>query len=81
MEMLRHHSHGFNLEATSDATDYLTLKEKVKNGDFLEHQKLVGDWEPHAIEPKEPLRHVDKVTDYWFQSGSFTNNNLQNKVP
>ena len=49
--MLRHHSHGFNLEENSldVPQEFLSAKEKVKKGEHLDQQKLVEDWEPHAI--------------------------------
>ena len=48
--MLRKQSHGFNLEQVNgfDA-EYEQVKNKLRNGDFLEKQKHVADWEPHAI--------------------------------
>ena len=85
MRMLRHRSHGFNLEATgsgkSDSNglevlpEFLSVKAKLKNGEHLESKKLVADWEPHAIKAKAPITEAKKVTDYWFRSEHFGNQN------
>ena len=85
MRMLRHRSHGFNLEATgsgkSDSNglevlpEFLSVKAKLKNGEHLESKKLVADWEPHAIQATAPITEAKKVTDYWFRSEHFGNQN------
>lgn len=43
----------------------------------------MADWEPYAIQPKEPFTEnsdVKQVTDYWFQSGTFLGKDQHKKV-
>ena len=75
MEMLRHHSHGFNLETSvSPSTDlyshFNSVKEMLKNGDFLDTHEHVEDWGSRPIQPNKPT-DLEKITDYIYSTSSF----------
>ena len=78
MRLLRKQSHGFNLQSKQIANglELEQVKEMLRSGDYLEKQKHYADWTPHSLPTKEPLTEEDvkKVSDYWYRSASFLDN-------
>jgi len=60
--------------ANSHFHEFDTIKERLRNGEHLDEQRIEHDWQPYAImSDLHPSRSAHKesdfkVTDYWYHS-------------